>query len=74
MGSRLGPRNHQNAVKANAAGDFATVASSLQTVVDKMGTAIGSLIAEGGESGADLTILDESGDTVGNSLVEFTGV
>ncbi|KAJ7724592.1 hypothetical protein B0H14DRAFT_3003769 [Mycena olivaceomarginata] len=52
------------ATKANAAGDFATVASSLQTVVDKTGTAIGSLIADGGESGADLTILDESGDTV----------
>jgi hypothetical protein len=52
------------ATAANTAGDFATVASSLQTIVDSTRDAIGSLIPDGLASGADISILDDAADTV----------
>jgi hypothetical protein len=43
---------------------FATVASSLKTIIDSTRDAIGSLIPDGLASGADISILDDAADTV----------
>ncbi|KAJ7172824.1 hypothetical protein C8R43DRAFT_1119663 [Mycena crocata] len=48
---------------ANAAGDFATVASSLQTLVDVTDDFLGPLLADGLESGADLQLNQVADDT-----------
>ncbi|KAF7342839.1 hypothetical protein MSAN_02000000 [Mycena sanguinolenta] len=49
---------------ANTAGDFATVASNLQTIVDTTNTFLGPLLEDGLESGDDLTVNETAEDTL----------
>jgi cystathionine beta-lyase/cystathionine gamma-synthase len=52
------------ATKANTAGDFATVVSNLQTIVDVTNTFLGPLVQDGLESGEDLTLNETAEDTL----------
>ncbi|KAF7365329.1 hypothetical protein MVEN_00404900 [Mycena venus] len=52
------------ATKANAAGDFATVVTNLQQIVDVTDTFLSPLIQDGQESGDDLDVNETASDTL----------